>query len=536
MSSVTNPQPELPADEELVAYLDGELAPEECRRVEARLANDEKYRQQFRDLDQAWEALNSLPASRVDDGFARTTIELATVAAQGELSQRTAHVAINSRRQVRWWAVAGLAAMLASFAAGRLLLPNRNERLLADLPVVLHADALSLVDSPEFLRELAEKVPADQMAGDESDLARDLETYKSVASPAIDSRQRWVENLSTEQKEELATQAKSFDQDYKRPEQDRMRDLVRDIDHSPARDVLQKTLFVYEQWLSGLDQGDVEQLRDDLQGLSPAEQADHVASVVRRKREKASPHLTSDERRDLRAAILTFVNEKKADYPRDFQHRRDGERSRPTERLPHLILEDQLWNPATREAARERLVSVLSSESQEHWRRLRRRPQDAQARQLRQWIGEAFKPSWGPKELEDFFANDISNTDRERLLDMPAADMRAELERLYLTHEWRGFAEFLRGPGTRPGGERGGPRPDGTPPERSTRPGGSPDEIQRGRFRPGPNDRPGPPPEEFRGRRPPPGDRPGPPRRNAGPPDAPSFDGAPPPEDEQQRP
>ena len=67
MSSVTDPQPERPTHEELVAYLDGELAPEDCRRVEDRLATDDEYRQQLRDLDQAWEAIECA----ADDGRGR---------------------------------------------------------------------------------------------------------------------------------------------------------------------------------------------------------------------------------------------------------------------------------------------------------------------------------------------------------------------------------------------------------------------------------------------------------------------------------
>jgi hypothetical protein len=502
MSSVADPHPEPPVHEELVAYLDGELSPEECRRVEARLSADAEYRRQFRDLDQAWEALNTLPASRVDDGFARTTIELATVAAQGELSQRTAHVATETRRYYWSWAAAGLAAIMASFVAGRLLLPNRNERLLADLPVILHADTLSLVDSPEFLRQLAAKVPADQMTSDESKLDVDLAALKSIASPSLDTRRKWIENRTLEQKAELAAQAKHFEQDFRRPEQERMRGLASTLGHSQPDDSMQKTLLVYQQWLSELKSSDIEQLRDDLQDLSPAEQADRVARAVRRQREQASRHLTADERSDLRAAILSLVQENIPEYMRGMQQRRDGDRGRPTERLPYLILQSQLWNPETREATRERLVNVLSPDSQDHWRRLRRRSQEAQAQQLWQWIREAFKPNWGPKELEDFFAGqDISNADRERLLNLPSAEMRTELEKMYLNHEWRGFAEALREPGVRPGGPRGGFRPDGPPPERPPRHGGPPEEFENRRFRPGPDERRGPPPDNLRERR-----------------------------------
>jgi anti-sigma factor RsiW len=88
MSSIANPQFESPDDEQLVAYLDGELSPEECRAVEDRLAKDDTFRQQLHDLDTAWEALSSLPPATVDDSFARTTIELACVQAEQDLSQQ----------------------------------------------------------------------------------------------------------------------------------------------------------------------------------------------------------------------------------------------------------------------------------------------------------------------------------------------------------------------------------------------------------------------------------------------------------------
>src|SRR5258705_11549465 len=87
MSSVTDPQPD-PVADEIVAYLDGELPPQDSRRVESRLATDEAYQQELHELDLAWEALDVLPTPTVDDGLARTTIELACVAAESDLSEQ----------------------------------------------------------------------------------------------------------------------------------------------------------------------------------------------------------------------------------------------------------------------------------------------------------------------------------------------------------------------------------------------------------------------------------------------------------------
>ena len=68
MSSLTDPQPD-PVTDEIVAYLDGELAPQDSRRVESRLATDEEFRQELNELDRAWDALDALPAATVDDNY-----------------------------------------------------------------------------------------------------------------------------------------------------------------------------------------------------------------------------------------------------------------------------------------------------------------------------------------------------------------------------------------------------------------------------------------------------------------------------------
>src|SRR3954447_10024928 len=127
MSSIVDPQPEPSPADELVAYLDGELPPADCRRVENRLATDDEYRQQKHDLDQAWEALDALPTPTVDDKFARTTIELACVAAEADLTEHTAIAKAVKRDRTRRWVAGGIAAVVLGFFIGRALIPNHNE-------------------------------------------------------------------------------------------------------------------------------------------------------------------------------------------------------------------------------------------------------------------------------------------------------------------------------------------------------------------------------------------------------------------------
>ena len=79
-------------DEELVAYLDGELDAEAGRRLEQRLADDATARSALRGLQVSWDALDELDQADVGQDFTRTTLEMVAVRATKDVeeSQRLA--------------------------------------------------------------------------------------------------------------------------------------------------------------------------------------------------------------------------------------------------------------------------------------------------------------------------------------------------------------------------------------------------------------------------------------------------------------
>lgn len=145
------------AQEELVAYLDGELSPEERVRVERRLADEPDYRFQLRQLQQSWDMLDALPRSEVNPQFARTTLEMVAVSTQNELSDFEQR----QTKRERWLRFGGLAAMLLAALAGYLLfhstLPDPNEQLLRDLPVLEQFDRYRQAESLSFLKRLQQE-------------------------------------------------------------------------------------------------------------------------------------------------------------------------------------------------------------------------------------------------------------------------------------------------------------------------------------------------------------------------------------------
>ena len=76
-------------DEELTAYLDGELSGEELAHVEQRLQDDPSYLAQMQKLQQSWDLLDVLPETPTYDAFVKTTMEMVVQDGERELKKRS---------------------------------------------------------------------------------------------------------------------------------------------------------------------------------------------------------------------------------------------------------------------------------------------------------------------------------------------------------------------------------------------------------------------------------------------------------------
>ena len=469
MAALNEDQAELPGDE-LVAYLDGELAPEDARRVEQRLTVDAEYRRQLRDLDQTWEALDALPKTTADDHFARTTIEMVSVAAEHEVSTHKAQVAAAGRKRFAMWFAAGLAAVVAGFLAASLLLPNHDETLLADLPVIHQFDMLSEIEDIELLRRLPAVAPVEQWVHDDAAIERELAGIKASAASSREERRRWVESLPPEQKAVLASQQKRFNDLASDPaQQQRLRALERQIRQADDAEKLQETLIAYNRWLTQLRPGD----REDLRTLPMDDRLKLIRHIVREEKERASRHLSAEESSRLRAEIMEIYHERKSAFERSMQRRDHDNRVKlegPPTRRALIVLHWELRSDDRDDKTRDRLIRQLSPEAQAHWQKISRQDRRHGARQLGQWIFQSMRPTWDPKTLEEFFANDLETSEQERLLNLRPDEMESELQRLYLAKrhglrdadQW--FGELRFGPGPPPadlrrqrGGDKKGP-------------------------------------------------------------------------------
>jgi hypothetical protein len=512
MSSATDPQPDPTADE-IVAYLDGELPPQDCKRVESRLASDDEYRQQMHELDQAWEALNALPTPTVDEGFARTTIELACVAAEADLTEHKASAKIADRNRTWRWAAAGIAAVLFGLLIGRSLLPPGNTKLLADLPAIEQLNALEYVEDVDFLRRLSAEVPVDELIKDKIAYERKVNDLRGTNDRSLDERRKWVESLTREQKADLADRTRAFaDLEPASGEQERMRRIMADIRNAADAPKLQQTLVAYGQWLASHSAGKQEEIREELLDVPAEKQVDVIKKRLNRDADVLFQHLSDDDAVKLRQEVMRLGMQRRRDFAEKFRENRKGGRPlSPQEQNVRQAVSAvfyEMFRGSDREKTEHELFGGLSAQAREHWANLGRgQRQFAKPRQLWMWLTDAMKFKATPQDLEDHFASDkLKPEEKQRLLNQPRAEMDAALERHYLRSELeienpvQLFGDF--GEPGRPRGEPGMGPPQGDR-ERPMRP---PDFQPR--RDPGPDDRPpdrpprppldGPPPEPKR--------------------------------------
>src|SRR5262245_10394151 len=160
--SEREPTPDDPPDDDLVAYLDGELDEQSAQRVEARIGTDPAARAEAEALRRTWDLLDYLPRPEPSPTFTTRTLDRLAVRPSGSLAP--AAPPVRRRWGVRLaWAAAALAALAAGYGAAGLAprpAPTRpaeiDELALArDRRVIENLQLYQHVDNLEFLLELA---------------------------------------------------------------------------------------------------------------------------------------------------------------------------------------------------------------------------------------------------------------------------------------------------------------------------------------------------------------------------------------------
>ncbi len=184
-------------DENLVAYLDGELPESEAARIEEAARADSTLRRRLDQLQDSWALLDELPEEKVNANLAQSTLEM--VALEMDPSRTWRNWISQFRIPLL---VAACAVVLGGgVAVGKLRSHYDEIALLEQLPMIIVNDRLSAVPSEEFLEflttidQLPSTVPPRE---EESELSP-----RTVFALNVDERREWVKELPVEQQQVL---------------------------------------------------------------------------------------------------------------------------------------------------------------------------------------------------------------------------------------------------------------------------------------------------------------------------------------------
>jgi hypothetical protein len=437
-------------DEQLVAYLDGELDPESARRIEALLASDPEVRRHLQSLERTWELLDELDAAPVGEPFTQTTLEMVAVAAHDDLDRSRAEA---PRRRRRWLLIVLgglLAAAAAGFCAVALVAPDPNRQLLQDLPVLENFDEYRQVESIEFLRKLRdEKLFVGKAGGPAGRVA-------AAGDEDVAARKRGVEDMSAEQKWKLLRTEDRF-RALTAEEQQRLWRLHRDLQSAPAAEAeqLRATMHNYCESSKSLPWLVWAELAD----MAPEKR---IAWLKAWQPREGFRRFDAKDAEKLLQWSDAFVVKNAARFLQTLSN--EAEKKSFAENV-RWVRRRMIFEAVARDAASGKLSPMMTDEDLKQLRdslsanarkSLEKLPPATQWEQLARWIqrwgmrrpGE-IRGAGGPTSLDDdekrlieFFER-LKPEQLDELLAMPGEEMLGELQRRYI--------RSLEGPGG-PGG------------------------------------------------------------------------------------
>lgn len=429
----------LPPDEQLVAYLDGELAPEDRRRLEELLASDASVRRRLQDMERTWDLLDDLDTAPVGSQFTQSTLEMVAVAAQQDVDHSLAEAPRRRWHRLLMLTGALLAAGAVGFGGVALLAPDPNQQLLQELPVLEGLDAYRQVDDIAFLRMLQEQ----QLFSKETREAS--EPVTPVADESLADRRQRVESMDPGRKKELLRLKERFDS-LDRDQQQRLMLLCNAMKSAPDAPELRQIMSRYCEWLKTLPS----YTRTELAEAKPADRVKLVQKRLQLEQARdEGRRLSSKDAEALRLWMTDYASRHQEQISKALS---DWQKKYLVELPPVKRQSLEFWLMLQRRQAtgedgplkmltEDDLQRLRESLSPEPSQLLGSKPLNEQRQLVAEWLRHMARQrsSHGPlpkpndDRLANFFENVLTGEERDWLLSLPGDEMQQRLQQLYLT-------------------------------------------------------------------------------------------------------
>ena len=251
-------------DEQLTAYLDGELSAEEASRIENRLVDDEGLRVRLAELRKAYDLLDELPETPHNQRFTRSTLELVIK----DLSVTQSHVVnsiVKPTNKADWWALPRVLILVGLFAvtgitSGFGLRWLKTNQELRDLGLIAGLPGMSGINELSIAIKLSEQKAAIDILK-----SQNRDRLVPAVPKSIAERKVWIENLTPLQIGKLANRREALDK-LDRDTYARLSSIETQIENRPDSEQIQETIHVIGLVLdsfSSADRSDLDVLNQD---------------------------------------------------------------------------------------------------------------------------------------------------------------------------------------------------------------------------------------------------------------------------------
>ena len=237
-------------DEQLSAYLDGELSEAEKHKLEEQIHNDPAIKHRFESLQKNWSLLDQLSTKEVNPDFAASTVEMVAIRSSG-----IPEVDCNKfswKACPRWLLISGAAviAVAIGYFTTIALIDDRNEVLLEHLVLLENLPEYQLVDDVTFVEQIGKIEYFSSRA--------EVAPYPGIVQDSVESedQKRLRLNAMPYVKKRLLLDNYNSFQQIPSEEQIRLIDLHQDLSAAKDADTLSKLLVTYAHWYQQLDSRD----------------------------------------------------------------------------------------------------------------------------------------------------------------------------------------------------------------------------------------------------------------------------------------
>lgn len=267
-------------DEQLVAYLDGELEPLERDALEARLGRDETLRVRLRQLQRGWDLLDVLPGIYPSPDLLESTIRMAATdgsAASASPSSAPRRPPSN-RSGAIWLGLVTIAALGVGAIGARVWDRLRFHQQLRQLPVAMRVEGYLQGADLEWMRQLA-RLPAWQETVTIAERLGewDFRLPQQIESTAAAERPALLRDLPIEDQQVVMEAWERFE----RLEPEQRRAVLQshaEVSDVPDSGELLATMERYARWRESLPAD----TRDKIADLPLAERSDAVSEELKK--------------------------------------------------------------------------------------------------------------------------------------------------------------------------------------------------------------------------------------------------------------